>query len=367
VILALAAPACRGRDTADKEPMPSSRADAQKRQRALEAARVWTAPTIPPGKVDFAANTMGPGVFDAAADVDCEFVLKTVGGTSPKFYCRLPDGDVVKVKYGEANAEVPAEVAATRLMHALGFFVDRMMLVKSVRCRGCPPFPAQALACLEKSGVESVCLQGASRDGVKTFDHAVIERQFAGKKIEGPDAEGWAWFELDRINPKAGGAPRRQVDALRIVAVVLAHWDNKAENQRLVCPDGGARADGSCSTPLAVVHDLGATFGPRKADLQNWKQAPVWADPASCRLTMTSLPYKGGTFGEPQVTEEGRALAVKLLRLISPAHLNTLFEASGFSTFPHVLATAREPQAWTDVFLAKVEEVARAGPCPRGN
>jgi hypothetical protein len=251
-------------------------------------------------------------------------------------------------------------------MHALGFFVDRMMLVRSVRCRGCPPFPAQALACIEKSGVESVCLQGASRDGVRTFERALIERPFEGKKIEASDDEGWSWFELERIDPRAGGSPRAHVDALRLVVLVLAHWDNKASNQRLVCPERSLAPNGSCRAPAAVVHDLGATFGPLKADLQNWRQAPIWADAAACRLTMASLPYKGGTFGEPQVTEEGRALAVKLLRMISPAQLNTLFDASGFTTFPHVLAAARDPQAWTDAFVAKVDEIAAAGPCPGG-
>lgn len=366
LILVAALTACR--DSAEKA-KPSDgppKADAQRRQAALAAARVWAAPGVPPGKVNFAANTPGAGTFDAAADVDCQFVLKETGGTSPKFYCKLADGDVVKVKYGESNPEVPAEVAATRLLHALGFFVDRMMLVKSVRCRGCPPFPAQALTCIEKGAPESVCLQGASADGVKTFEHAVIERTFDGDKIEAGDTEGWAWFELDKIDPKAGGAPRAHVDALRLVALVLAHWDNKADNQRLVCPPGAARADGSCRTPLAVVHDLGATFGPKKADLKNWKEVPIWADAASCRATMASLPYKGSTFGEPQISEEGRVLAVKLLRMISPAQLNTLFEASGFSTFPHVLAAGRDPQEWTDVFLAKVEQIASAGPCPRG-
>ena len=61
-----------------------------RRLAALRSARVWAAPGVPPGKVDFTANTPGPGTFDAAADVDCEFVLKEVGGTTPKFDCRWP-------------------------------------------------------------------------------------------------------------------------------------------------------------------------------------------------------------------------------------------------------------------------------------
>jgi len=367
VMLALAIAACR-----DRAPKPtkgsaaSQDARSNPRLQALAMARVWAAPDVPPGKVDFTANTPGPGTLDPATDVDCEFVVKKIGGTSPKFYCKLAGGDLVKVKYGETNPEVPAEVAASRLMSALGFFVDRMMLVKSVRCRGCPPFPAQALACVEKSGATALCLQGSSPDTVRTFDRVMIEQPFEGDDIEAGDEEGWAWFELDRVDEKSGGSPRAHVDALRLVAVLLAHWDNKAANQRLVCAKGAAAADGSCRAPaFAVIHDLGATFGPTKADLQNWKQAPIWADAQTCRATMSSLPYSGSTFKDVQISEGGRALAVKLLRTLSEAQLNTLFEASGFATFPHVLAAARQPQAWTAVFLSKVDEIANAGPCPQ--
>ena len=46
---------------------------------------------------------------------------------------------MVKVKYG--SAERHAEIAATRLLTALGFGADRMYLVPHLRCEGCPPFP----------------------------------------------------------------------------------------------------------------------------------------------------------------------------------------------------------------------------------
>ena len=363
VVLAAAVAACRDRVPETTATTAASSAT-NPRLSALTRATVWAAPRVPPARVDFTANTPGSGALDAAAVVDCEFVVKPIGGTSPKFYCKLADGDVVKVKYGDANPEVPAEVAASRLLSALGFFVDRMMLVKSVRCRGCPPFPAQALQCVQKSGATALCLQGSSPETVRTFDRVMIERPFDGEDIDAGDDEGWAWFELDRVDQKAGGSPRAHVDALRLVAVLLAHWDNKAGNQRLVCPPGAGGANGACRTPFAVVHDLGATFGPLKADLQNWKQAPIWADARSCRATMASLPYHGSTFADVQISEAGRTLTVKLLRMLSESQLDALFESSGFSTFPHVLAEARNPQAWTRVFLAKVDEIASAGPCP---
>jgi hypothetical protein len=334
------------------------------REAALAAAAIWSMPEVPPDQMDFSRNTPGPGTLDPTSDVDCEFVVKPVNGTTPKFHCKLPDGSTIKVKYGATNPEVPAQVAASRLMAALGFAVDRMMLVHSVRCKGCPPLPALALDCLKKGVPRALCLVGASPVRVRTFTDVMIERPFEGKRIEAKDDEGWAWFELDRIDPEAGGADRTEVDALRLMAVLLAHWDNKGSNQRLVCPPGREQPDGSCRAPVAVLHDLGATFGPLKADLPNWKEIPMWADAGACRVSMATLPYGGGTFPEHRISEEGRALAVKLLRALSPVQLNTLFEASGFRRYPHVTAAAHNPQAWTDVFMAKVDRMAAAGPCP---
>jgi hypothetical protein len=362
--LALVAGGCREKPA---EPAPAARTNPDiptaRRDAALKAARVWFAPKVPIGSVDFSVNTPGPKGVEAKADVDCT----PVGGTTPKFYCTLPDGDRVKVKYGGRplpNGEVPAEIAATRLLAALGFPADRMNRVHSVRCRGCPPLPEQALDCLEKGQPAILCLQGAARDRIMTFDDAVIERALEGEKIEATKNQGWSWYELDKIDPKAGGSSRAEVDALRLMAILLAHWDNKGANQRLLCPPGAERPDGSCRAPVAAIKDLGATFGPERVDLGHWKEVPIWTDRASCRVSMNTLPYQGATFGEAQISEEGRQFALKLLRPLSAPQLNALFAASGMSAHPPMLSAGRKPQEWTDAFLAKVELIASGGPCP---
>ena len=334
------------------------------RETSLRRARVWVPPRTPIASADFSVNPPGADSFDAAADVDCTFTPKKIGGTTPKFYCALADGDVVKVKYGEPNGEIPAEIAATRLLSTLGFPTDRMYRVHSVRCRGCPVLPQQALQCLDKGGPSVVCMEGASESSRVTFELAAIERPFEGRKIEAVDDQGWTWFELDKIDPADGGSPRSHVDALRLIAVLLAHWDNKGPNQRLVCPPGSDRQDGSCAAPLAIIQDLGATFGPKKMDLPNWKRTPVWVDARACRVSMKSLPFAGATFPDRQISEEGRRFALELLRQLTRPQLETLFTAAGVTSFDHVIAEAHTSAAWTDTFVSKVDQIASAGPCP---
>ena len=82
---------------------------------------------------------------------------------TPKFHCEMPDGQVLKVKYGASNGELPAEVAGTRLLAALGFGADAMYVVGKVRCTGCPRSPFRSLQCLERTGIEERCFLGAGR------------------------------------------------------------------------------------------------------------------------------------------------------------------------------------------------------------
>ena len=66
----------------------------------------------------FLRETPGAEMPPAAGpDLECRYEPKDTTGTTPKFDCRLPDGQVVKVKYG-VNPEIPGEVAARRLLAA---------------------------------------------------------------------------------------------------------------------------------------------------------------------------------------------------------------------------------------------------------
>ena len=341
----------------------SGRVRAAVRDRALKGARVWRAPVVPVAKASLGSNPAGG--FAETDEVSCRFVLKTVGGSTPKFNCELPDGEVVKVKYGATNAELHAEVAATRLLSALGFGADRMFVVRTVKCAGCPRMPFAVLRCLKETGLESACVPGGlDYTRIVEFETAVVERRLEGRVIEAEPDQGWAWFELDRVDPAAGGSSRAEVDALRLLAVLLAHWDNKAENQRLLCPPGRDRADGSCAAPLAMIQDLGATFGPSKVDLRNWRTTPIWADSAACRVSMEQMPFEGGTFPESRISEQGRQFLLELLDALSAAQLSELFTRSRITTFETVTGEGRDVNAWVEAFQDKVRQIREAGPCP---
>ena len=338
---------------------------AEQRADAWRRAQVWRQPETPVLQARLNANPSGPAAFKPSDEVRCRLVIKAMGGTTPKFDCETPDGEVIRVKYGRGNPELYSEVATTRLLTALGFGADRMYTVKRVKCAGCGTFPFHSLRCLSDTGLERGCFPGGIDYADSTdFDDAVVERRLEGRRIEASADQGWAWYELDRVSEKAGGAPRAHVDALALLAVVIAHWDNKAENQRLICLPGGDTPDGGCSRPFALIQDVGASFGPVKLDLPNWRALPVWADARSCRVTMKNLPWGGATFPERQISEEGRTFLLSLLEQLSEAQLIELFEGAGIANSEGVTAEGRQPAAWAAGFLDKVRQIRQGGPCP---
>jgi hypothetical protein len=344
---------------------PEGRLTAERRDAALASAKVWIPPSVPIGLVDFGANPEVPGGFDEDQDVSCRFAVEHVGGLTSKFNCELTDGTTVKVKYGDGNAELYTEVAATRLLTALGFATDRMFVVRSVRCAGCPRYPYPALRCLQATSMKWPCFPtGIDFDGTRTFDPVVIERRLEGRRIESYPDQGWSWYELHRIDPARGGSSIAEVDAMRLLAAFLAHWDNKGENQRLICPPGADTADGGCTQPVAMMQDVGGTFGPAKLDLHNWRTTPVWANPATCLVSMERLPYEGATFPERQISEPGRRFLLALLEQLSADQLRTLFIASRAITFEGISADSRNAAAWVGAFADKVRQIREGGPCP---
>lgn len=329
------------------------------RRDALARAAVWQKPAIEISQ----ANLSAPP--DQPQSIACKFLLNAASGTAPKFDCTVASGERIRVKYGR-TPEIPSEVAASRLLHALGFGTDNVMLVENVRCFGCPKEPFVTMKAVDFTKAEGLYGKLVNYDTFEDFEWALVERKHTARAIATKDVEGWAFHELNQIDQSQGGAPRAHVDALRLLAVFIAHWDNKAENQRLVClsqqdwPDGGR-----CEKPFAMLQDLGGGFGPRKVDLGGWQTAPIWGDRQTCTATMQSLPYEGATFSPVTVTEAGRQHLSALLGQLTDQQIQDLFTGARFDKKKSFLTAPAKPVSeWVSTFRKKIREVSDGPACP---
>jgi hypothetical protein len=297
-------------------------------------------------------------------EVTCRYVPKPTNATSPKFDCRLDSGDVIKVKYD--TLEIQAETAGTRLLAALGMGTDHVSIVRRVRCLGCPASPFQTRRTFEYFFATGLLDWWLDPDRPRDFQWAGVERRIEGRAFEIGTFEGWQFGELDLVDPAKGGASRAEIDTLRLIAVILGHWDNKLDNQRLMClgeedNEGSAKP---CASPLLVVHDVGSTFGTRRVDLPTWSAERVWTDPATCQLSLDHHFYGRGTFVPVRITEAGRLLAAKKLRQLSEAQLVALFQGARFPDPATGAIPGADPAPWARALLDKISQVADRAPCP---
>jgi hypothetical protein len=318
---------------------------------AIRRAEVWAPTSV--ASMDLRAGPQGDGSYPPFAAVRCDYVDEKPSGSSAKFNCAVAPGDVVKVKYGKDNVEVYAEVAATRLLWALGFGSDRWYPA-TVVCRGCPSDPHR---------------DRSQRLGEVTFDVAAIERKMPGKTMETKPDEGWNWSEFDLVGEASGAEQRTHRDALKLLAVFLQHTDSKPVQQRLICPPHESEAgDGaeSCREPFMLIHDVGLTFG--RANLRNqnqasganfdrWAAIPIWKDPKRC-VGKLSGSFTG-TLSDPVISESGRKFLSGLLAQLSDDQLRDLFEIARFSLHSNV-----PTGQWVDLFKKKRQEIAEVS-CPQ--
>ena len=396
-LLALLVPGGWGQDSQATAAEPKVEKEfyaAKDRQEAVRKASLFAAKAV--GDVDVLAGPKQKKKefqFHPNDKVICDFDKpgSQMGGKTPKFACKITrvesangqvqaDGvedEAVKVKFGAKDNELYAEVAASRLLWALGYYADAWFAVR-VECHNCPADP----------------VSGSGEKATRMFEAAAVVRKADGHKMYevGKEDEGWSWKELDTLN----GRPTYERDGLKLMGAFLQHSDNKPPQQRLVCD--GVKVDQStkpftttCEESRMIVQDVGATFGggglftsndSAKMNLGQWSRKKMWkktgtasmaeADCPVCQAQLKkSLTAKDG-LSDPAISEEGRRFAAGLLCQLSDEQIADLFKAARVAekpeyhnsdgTFKNGMSEESIVKQWVEAFKKKREEVA-SGRC----
>ncbi len=199
------------------------------------------------------------------------------------------------------------------------------------------------------------------------IEQARTDRSAAGVggfgRIEVGEDRGWRWDELNGISRAVGGATPAEIDAFRLLAVFLGHWDSKAENQRLLCVGEPVTGDG-CRRPVAMIQDLGASFGPKKLNVGHWEATPIWDDAATCRVSLRHLPDGVQTFPDIRISEAGRRFLGSRLARLTPRQVRSLFGGAHIEQFAAPDAESRSADRWAAAFATKVRAITERSSCP---
>jgi hypothetical protein len=337
------------------------RTSSQSRAAYLAHATVWRDPEpLAPETLLAGPSGIFPYTFaEATADtgIGCTFTKpgRELGGNSLKFLCTTNDQHGWRVKYWDpelqtGNREVFANVAASRLMWALGFETVHSLPL-NLHCDDCPRNP----------------MTGEGARGRRLYLAELQEFPSRPRILSRHDRDqGWSWREFDDAIKSLPPGPERvrqrtQFDALTLLGVFMQHGDRKPQQQALYCDGPINLAAGSaqpwdrsdsavmlleapgtiaCAHAAAVVVDLGATFGgagrtssegSAKMNLDAWRSKTVFKDSenGTChgRLTVSLTAGRDGA-GDPVISEDGRRFLLEQFRRLTPAHVRAIFAAA---------------------------------------
>ena len=151
--------------------------------------------------------------------------------SNPKFDVRDANGHSWRVKLG---AEARPEIAASRLLWAIGYFVEDDYV-------------------LPRATIPGLHLRHTA-NSVENGDE-VINARFARKPGGEKRIASWKWKE----NPFFG---TREFNGLRVMMAVLNSWDLKTENNAVY-------SDKKTGKQLFLVSDTGASFGANSVRMKN--------------------------------------------------------------------------------------------------
>lgn len=230
-----------------------------------------------PGNIAELNLLYGRGGEDGQPEAPFRFESEDASGTNPKFDVRDAHGTKWRVKLGD---EARPEVTASRLLWAVGYFVDNDYLLDSAK-------------------IENLQL---TRGAAMASDGNIVDARFE-KKPDGEKKIGiWRW----KKNPFTG---TRELNGLRVMMAVINNWDLKDVNNAVYEEKDSDRY-------VFLISDLGATFGTNglswskgrsKGDVDTFEKSKFIT-----RKTADQVDF--GTPARPMLLEAANVKAYKMRR-----------------------------------------------------
>jgi len=266
------------------------------------------------------------GQSDAPRTTDFAFAKEDLSGTNPKFVVTDQDGVQWKIKLG---AEAKPEVAASRLVWAVGYFTNEDYYLADIHITGLP-------AKLHR-GRQFIGAGGIVHDArMQRMDKTT------SKKIG-----NWPWKQ----GPFAG---TRELNGLRALMAVINNWHLKDDNNKVFAEK---RLEAVADPPRQtyIVSDLGASFGTTgfviglsrsRGNLAAFKSSrfvtkitPQYVDFATpSRATLLDIFNPSQFFMRLRLRWIGKRIPrsdakwmASLLARLSPSQIRDAFRAAGYS------------------------------------
>jgi hypothetical protein len=180
-----------------------------------------------PGDISKRDLRYGSGSAELAPAGPFTFIREEKTGTSPKFRVKDAQGTTWTVKLG---VEAQAETVATRMVWAMGYFVEETYYLDRFEVKNLPRLSRG------QEFVEGSFVRGG---------------RFEPKRKGVTRGEIWDWLK----NPFVGS---RELDGLKVLMVLLANYDTRLANNHILYENNPSTGQ---MEARYVVTDIGATLG----------------------------------------------------------------------------------------------------------
>jgi hypothetical protein len=268
----------------------------------------------------------GVGTAERAPQGPFKFIEEKTNGTQPKIVVSDSSGVTWDVKFG---SEAHAEIAASRLMHAVGYYTEELYFVPSGRVDGVP----------------TLRRAGEHLDAAGAFSNGRFSRRDPNVTVA--KKEEWSFRE----NPFLG---QKALSGLVIMMTMLNNWDIRGPSNNAVVH---AKTPAGLQERRYLVSDLGATFGRMGGRLSNhskWKLEDYRAEGFIEKVEsgVVHLDYDGIDSGMDRVPLEHARWFATIVSQLTSEQVRRAFDAAG--------AAPEEADGFTKRFMEKIAELQAA-------
>ena len=278
-----------------------------------------------PGSIETRDLFWGTGNAEQAPKPPFTFVSEDDSGTKPKVEVTDASGMSWTAKFAsesKTGSEVHAEIAASRLVWALGYFVEEHYYVARGTIAGVP-------GALRKRTTLVIAPDGSFKESRFEREPAEIER-------------GPRW-DLEN-NPFTGS---RELSGLEMLAMLLNNWDARPGNTRILrVPVANGIED------RFVLSDLGTAFGKISGRPTRWNLTDYKNSDFIRGISGDALVFCHGLDMQPPLSvplEHARWFSDLASRLTSK-QVRKAFEASG--------AKRHEIEGFSKVVMARIAQLS---------
>lgn len=288
-----------------------------------------------PGDIRAKNLYWGPGGEEDQPKPSVAFLQEDLHGTNPKFDVRDSAGKKWHAKLG---AEARPEVAASRLLWAVGYSANENYFLPRLHVDNLPPLH-RGQNLVEPGGeVANVRLQRHPHDEKKVGT--------------------WNW----RHNPFVG---TREFNGLRVMMALIRNWDIKDENNAVLQDESNRR--------IYEVTDVGTAFGSSgkrhssaysKGNLKEFRKGrlirkvngdlvdlhfPTFPSPILIFEVRFYFGQMGTHWLGRDIPRKDAKWIGSLLTQLSPDQIHDIFRAAGFSP--------EQIEGYTSVLIARIQEL----------